>query len=128
MQDCSLLIKICPKEFLISDACINHIVNRLEYGQKFKERLVVVDGENSNRNRIYSKENILSLKNKLKELEQEKIIDKIIYCNNNEGLELYNKYFENYSKNAYAKNGLQLLTTLKSFENINTKYMKFTMC
>ena len=123
MFDCSLLIKVCPMDYLIVDSCVRHIINKLEYGQKFKERLVVVDGENPKRNRVYSEENITSLKNKLKELEQEKIIDKIIYCNNEEGFELYKKYFGKNSKNAYAKNGQQLLTTLKGFENINTKYV-----
>ena len=110
-------------DYLIVDSCIRHIINKLEYGQKFKERLVVVDGENPKRNRVYSEDNKKSLKDKLIELEQEKIIDKIIYCNNEEGFELYNKYFGKKSKNAYAKNGQQLLTTLKSFENIKTKYV-----
>ena len=110
-------------DYLIVDSCIRHIINKLEYGQKFKERLVVVDGENPKRNRVYSEDNKKSLKDKLIELEQEKIIDKIIYCNNEEGFELYNKYFGKESKNSYSKNGQQLLTTLKSFENINTKYV-----
>ena len=97
MQDCSLLIKICPKEFLISDACINHIVNKLEYGQKFKERLVLVDEQDQNKNNTKSKSDIIYLKTKLDELKKENIIDKIIYYNSTEKFKLY--------------------------ENINTKYV-----
>ena len=66
MQDCSLLIKISPKEFLISDACIRHIVNRLEYGQKFKEKLVVVDGENQNINNTKSKSDFAFIKKQIR--------------------------------------------------------------
>ena len=123
MNDCSLLIKTCSMDYLIADSCIRHIVNKLEYGQKFKERLVIVDGENPNRNRPYSKNNFESLRKKLEELKQEKIIDTIIYCNNEEGFNLYEKYFNLKSKNAYAKNGQQLLTSLKGFENIKTRYV-----
>ena len=46
MNDCSLLIKVCVMDYLIADSCIRHIINKLEYGQKFKERLIIVDGEN----------------------------------------------------------------------------------
>ena len=123
MSDCSLLIKVCSMDYLIADSCIRHIINKLEYGQRFKERLVVVDGENPERNRPYSKDDISNLKKTLEELKQEKIIDEILYCNNDEGLELYNKYFGSISKNAYARNGQQLLTILKSFERVNTKYV-----
>ena len=123
MNDCSLLIKVCSMDYLIIDSCIRHIVNKLEYGQKFEERIIIVDGENPKRNRAYSKDNLINLKNKLTELEQEKLIDRIIYCNNDEGFELYNKYFKKESKNAYAKNGQQILTSLKGFECIKTKYV-----
>ena len=123
MYDCSLLIKACPMDYLIADACIKHIINKLEYGQKFKERLVMVDGEKQKRNRPYSEENLSKLKITLEELKQEKIIDEIIYCNNDEGFELYNKYFGTIVKNAYSKNGQQLLTTLKGFETVKTKYV-----
>ena len=123
MNDCSLLIKTCSMDYLIADSCIRHIVNKLEYGQKFKERLVIVDGENPNRNRPYSKNNLETLRKKLDELKQKKIIDTIIYCNNEEGFNLYEKYFNLKSKNAYAKNGQQLLTSLKGFENIKTRYV-----
>jgi len=123
MDDCSLLIKTCSMDHLIADSCIRHIINKLEYGQRFKERVVVVDGENPKRSRAYSEDNISSLKNKLTELEQEKIIDKIIYCDNEENFELYNKYFGKESKNAYAGNGQQLLSTVKGFEQIKTKYV-----
>ena len=46
-----------------------------------------------------------------------------IYCNNEDGFELNDLYFNKDSKNAYAKNGQQLLTTLKGFEEIRTKYV-----
>lgn len=123
MNDCSLLIKACSMDYLIADSCIRHIINKLEYGQRFKERVVVVDGENPKRNRAFSEGNISLLENKLTELEHEKIIDKTIYCNNKEDFELYNKYFGKESRNAYAQNGQQLLTTLKGFEKIKTKYV-----
>ena len=123
MSDCSLLIKVCSMDYEIADASIRHIINKLEYGQKFKERLVVVDGENPERNRPYSKDNKEHLKKVLEELKQEEIIDNIIECNNEEGFVLYNKYFGKISKNAYSKNGQQLLTVLKSFESIKTKYL-----
>ena len=123
MHDCSLLIKVCSMDHLIADACIRHIINKLEYGQKFNERLVIVDGENPERNRTYSDNDMKSLKNKLEELKQENIIDRIIYCKNEEKFDLYEKYFGKISKNAYSENGQQLLTTIKGFENIKTKYV-----
>ena len=123
MHDCSLLIKVCSMDHLIADACIRHIINKLEYGQKFNERLVIVDGENPERNRTYSDNDMKSLKNKLEELKQENIIDRIIYCKNEEKFDLYEKYFGEISINAYSENGQQLLTTIKGFENIKTKYV-----
>ena len=60
-------------DYLIAYSCIRHIINKLEYGQKFKERLVIVDGENSNRNKPYSKNNFEYLRKKLEELKQEKL-------------------------------------------------------
>ena len=123
MNDCSLLIKVCVMDYLIADSCIRHIINKLEYGQKFKERLIIVDGENPKKNREYSEGNIMNLRNKLSELQQEKLIDRIIYCNNEEGFELYYKYFKKESRNAYTKNGQQILTSIKGFEYIKTKYV-----
>ena len=66
MQDYSLLIKISPKEFLISDTFMRHIVKRLEYGQKFKEKLVVVDGENQNINNTKSKSDFAFIKKQIR--------------------------------------------------------------
>ena len=71
----------------------------------------------------------MNLRNKLSELQQEKLIDRIIYCNNEEGFELYYKYFKKESRNAYTKNGQQILTSIKGFEHIKSlKNVKELKC
>lgn len=123
LNDCSLLIKCNAMEAKTIKFNVLHIVNQLEYGCRFAEKVVVVDGYCENRSRAYSIDDEATLRNELNDLLQLGIIDRIVWCNNDEGFEIYSKWFGSTTKNAYSQNGQQLLSSLKGFEAINTRYV-----
>jgi uncharacterized protein (TIGR00725 family) len=123
LSDCTLLVKACAMDHQIAGPLIRSMVRKLENGCAFKERVVVVDGKAPVRNRRYSEDDEASLRKTLDELLSEGIVDRVIYCDNGQGLDLYRKYFGCESSDPYSANGQQLLTTLKGFEAVKTRYV-----
>ena len=123
LSDCSLLIKCNPMEGRTIKRSITHIVNQLEYGCSFKEKIVVVDGERVDRNRRYMPDDNGILIDSINELQESGIIDGVLWCDNNEGFELYQKWFGLETDDAYSLNGQQLLSSIKGFERVKTRYV-----
>ncbi len=123
LSDCSLLIKCCAMDHGVVDPFIRSMIRKLENGVCFAERIVVVDGKRTNRNRAYQEDDEAALKSRLESLGKEGLIDRIVYCDNAKGFEAYRKYFGKSCTEAYAENGQQLLTTLKGFDAIKTRYV-----
>ena len=123
LYNCSLLIKCNPMDYQTIKRDITHIVQTLEHGMFFAERVVVVDGIEKNRNRKFDIDNLEVLKINLEQLKNSNLIDRVIYCDNSNDTDLYYKWFGKNSSNAYASNGQQLLTSIKGFETITTRYV-----
>lgn len=122
LDDCTLLIKVCPMDYKIAETCIRQIIFQLEKGVRFACRKVIVDMGSGDRNRRFSNDNFDGLNAILQKLNIEGLIDEIDYSNVNDKAE-YLHWFGKSAKNDYADNGQQLLATLQGFANVSTRYV-----
>ena len=74
----SLIIRASPREWETIDMQIHHIVRQLEGPQHFLEKIVVTDTGGKESARVYSDERYDEFLQKLRDMEKQKIIDKIL--------------------------------------------------
>ena len=120
LDNCSLMIKVCPMDYEIVITSINQIVNNLEKGFKFKEVVVSVDLSKEERERRYSKDDEIKLIERLNYLKTNGTIDRIVKSLNHRS---YIKWFGKDSKFEHSLNGQQILATLNGFDSIKTRYV-----
>jgi 2-polyprenyl-3-methyl-5-hydroxy-6-metoxy-1,4-benzoquinol methylase/glycosyltransferase involved in cell wall biosynthesis len=124
LSNTSLMIKSSPMEHRSIYESIKHIINQLEKGVCFSNRVVVLDPFLSiSRSRRYDQDDLDQTLKEIKRAKENGLIDQIILPNNDDVETIYNKYFGQTCSNPYSENGQALYATLVGFENIKTDYV-----
>lgn len=123
LNDCSLLIKTNPMEHSNIEKNIKHIITQLEKDSVFAECIVVVDCDKNERTRRYADDNRASLTLALQSLQDNGLIDKVIFVDERQDKDVYQKYFDIKNAQSHSQNGQAILAILVGLEAINTRYV-----
>lgn len=123
LNDCSLLIKTNPMEHFNIEKNIKHIITQLEKDSVFAERIVVVDCDKNERARRYADDNRASLTLALQSLQENGLIDKVIFVDEWQDKGVYQKYFAIENAQSHSQNGQAILASLVGLEAIQTRYV-----
>lgn len=124
LNNTSLLIKSNPMEHQAIYENIRHIVNQLEKGIRFAERIVVIDSFIPTiRNRRYDQDDLEKTFEEIKRAKKNGLIDRIIIPQHDEVKTVYEKYFTHSCEDKYSKNGQAIYSTLVGFESVKTDYV-----
>lgn len=124
LNNTSLLIKSNPMEHQAIYESVRHIVNQLEKGIRFAERIVVLDSFNPTiRNRRYDQDDLEKTFEEIKRTKKNGLIDRIIIPQHDEVRAVYQKYFGHSCEEKYSENGQAIYSTLVGFESVKTDYV-----
>lgn len=125
LDDCTLLIKVCPMDADIAEACIRQIVSQLGQGIRFKDVMVAVDyNVPPSRARAYHPDDARKLRVALYHLSGEGYIDHIYTVKGAKERETtYRSYFEQDAPNLYSAKGQPLLAELLAINAVKTHYV-----
>lgn len=124
LPDTSLLIKSNPMEHRSIYENIKHIVNQLEKGVRFAERIVVLDScMRLERNRRYDQDDLQLTITEITKAKENGLIDRIVMPEHCEARNTYLKYFNSSCTDLYAFNGQALFSSLSGFESVMTDYV-----
>ncbi|MCK9626673.1 MAG: glycosyltransferase [Bacteroidales bacterium] len=120
----SLLIKSNPMEHQAIYESIRHIVNQLEKGIRFVERIAVLDSFiPTTRNRRYDQDDLEKTLEEIIRAKKNGLIDRIIIPQHDELKGVYQKYFGHSCEEKYSENGQAIYSTLVGFESVITDYV-----
>lgn len=123
-ENCSLMIKVSPKESKSIYQNISHIVLNLEKEGKFEKRIAIADLTKI-ANWAYDVNNEIFLKKELERAKANGLLDEIIYANDDvkKQQEIFDKYFGTKVNCSHSADGQGIYSTLLGFESIPTKYV-----
>jgi SAM-dependent methyltransferase len=123
--DVSLMIKASAMDWRSIGFQARHIVKQLEGPEKFKEKFIVTDSNETKFARQYGTADVASFKHEMQCLIDDGIIDKVVYASENDAdlLEVSKRWFGIGSKEMRSLNGQPVLTTLQGFEHADSKYI-----
>ena len=121
----SLLIKSCTMEWETIEHQVKHIVNQLEGPRVFHEKILVVDVKRDNFNRQYTESKETEYISKVKKLQQDRVIDKVIFTPSDVQIisTLNSRWFDISDPSTHALNGGQVASTIYGFEACSGEYI-----
>lgn len=119
----TLLIKVCPQEAKVVDSLVKHIVTKLSYPNRFDEIVIAVDFKLGDYTRQYDKGNIKLLKEKLDQLLNSNIVNRVISLPKIDVEKTNLKWFGLSKSCTHNKKGVPVTPQLYAFDICKTDYI-----
>ena len=123
--DVSLMIKASAMEWRSIGFQVRHIVKQLEWPEKFKEKFIVTDRNETNFARQYDTADFVSFQNEIQSLIEEGTIDQVLYASGNKEdlVNVSKRWFGLETAEPRSANLQPTLMTIQGFEYASSKYI-----